>query len=488
MASDRLTPTTSRAGAAAPATALPSGAAARAAAVGAANAAQAGGQLATLVTTAKSVRQTVAPDTPAQERRTTRFKHQRAAAKLFPGSRTANCLWAVSSLTYGVDVIHNPVERRARFNGLQTCGSVWVCPCCSATVSQLRCREANALLSWGRKQGYRPVMVSLTFRHAHGDDLAQQLDALKASKQRWARHRAFADYRASLVGSVTATEVTGGGQHGWHPHFHQIMIVKADTEKEAIAKTEALRDAWMASLRAEGLDGNEAAFHVQGAAQAGQYIAKWGAAEELVLSGKKSGRSGRAPFELLAAFADGDAKAGALFAEYGRVFKGRRQLVWSPGLKKLAGIDEVTDEQAAEEAVRLADAAKEDAVLRNFTPGEWKKIRPQRGAVLKFAELAGAAGVDAVERANALPYPTDAGMGGSPCKRAKRTKPGPSHVTDVRRVASATWQVSSRYLAPSSDGVSGAAARGQGVTPCRRSRSEHESVLNITQTPFFLLL
>ena len=73
--------------------------------------------------------------TDAQERRATRFKHQRAAAKLLPNSRTGLCMWAVASLSYGVDVINNTQEGRARFSGLQTCGSVWACPCCSGTVS-----------------------------------------------------------------------------------------------------------------------------------------------------------------------------------------------------------------------------------------------------------------------------------------------------------------------------------------------------------------
>ena len=102
-------------------------------------------------------------------------------------------------------------------------------------------------------------------------------------------------------------------------------------------------------LRAEGPDGSGAAFQVQGATAAGNYVGKWGAAEELALSGKKSAPRGAQPFQLLADYADqNDARAGALFAEFAGVFKGRRQLVWSPGLKKLAGIDEVSDEQAAE--------------------------------------------------------------------------------------------------------------------------------------------
>ena len=125
--------------------------------------------------------------------------------------------------------------------------------------------------------------------------------------------------------------------------------------------------------------------------------------------GQEVGRAGRSPFQLLADYADqNDARAGALFAEFAGVFKGRRQLVWSPGLKKLAGIDEVSDEQAAEDAVRMANESKHDERVGHFTPKGWSVVRRHRAALLKFAELAGAAGVDAVVQASkppSLPFP-----------------------------------------------------------------------------------
>ena len=173
-----------------------------------------------------------------------------------------------------------------------------------------------------------------------------------------------------------------------------------------------------------------AAFQVQGATAAGNYVGKWGAAEELALSGKKSGRAGRSPFQLLADYADqNDARAGALFAEFAGVFKGRRQLVWSPGLKKLAGIDEVSDEQAAEDAVRMADESKHDEQVGHFTPKGWSVVRRHRAALLKFAELAGAAGVDAVVQASKPPSSPSHWQAWGGCLRgrsgrARATEPG----------------------------------------------------------------
>ena len=174
-----------------------------------------------------------------QARRTQKLNHQRTAAKLLPGSRTANCLWAVASNAAGVDVIHNMNEARSRYTGLQTCGSVWACPCCSHTISDGRRQELNDLLAWARSQGYVPVLMSLTARHTKAHNLRELLDNLKKAKERLGQRR---EWRAlPLIGSVTATEVTGGGSHGWHPHFHTLMLIEATTEAEAIEFVERLR-------------------------------------------------------------------------------------------------------------------------------------------------------------------------------------------------------------------------------------------------------
>lgn len=285
------------------------------------------------------------------ENRSVRFRHQRHAAGLLAGkARVGLCRWSVVSKSAGVDMVASSYGDgrgdRVHYEGLQTCGSVWACPCCGARISETRRDEMNQLLAWARVQGYKVVMLTLTARHGRDDDLADLLDRMKDAKQRWARHRAYARIKPRMIGSVTATEVTGGGAHGWHPHFHVIVILDVDVDLTP------LRDAWLASLRGAGLDGAGAAFQAQGADAAGNYITKWGAAEELTLSQRKKGRgrTGRTPAQLLAASCDeADRQAGHLWAEYAMVFHGRRQLVWSRGLKALAGVGEVDDQDAAQD-------------------------------------------------------------------------------------------------------------------------------------------
>lgn len=309
-----------------------------------------------LETTAKSVGQ--------NRGRSDRFRWQRHAAGLLGGQhRVGLCRWSVVSKEAGVDMVSSSYGEgpdRVHFEGLQTCGSVWACPCCSARISETRREEMGRLLAWARAEGYHVRMVTLTCRHGLDDDLADLMVRMKGrtgnkakgiktfrgAKQRMADDRRYRDHvKPHVIGSVTATEVTGGGAHGWHPHMHMILILDDDIDLTP------MRDAWLGSLRGAGLEGSGRGWDVRPADEMGQYIAKWGAAEELALSGQKKGRgSGRTPTQLLAASCDErDRQAGELWAEYATVFHGLRQLVWSKGLKALVGIDEIEDEDAAQD-------------------------------------------------------------------------------------------------------------------------------------------
>lgn len=335
-----------------------------------------------LETTAKSVRQSGG--------RADRFRWQRHAAKLLSGvGRVGLCRYSVVSKSKGVDVVSSSYADgavSAHYEGLQTCGSVWACPCCSARISETRRDELNQLLSWSRLMGYRVSMVTLTARHGREDDLEDLLSKMKDAKGRWARHRSYRVMKTLVVGSVTATEVTGGGTNGWHPHFHVIFITSGEVDFSP------LRDAWLASLRGAGLDGTGSGWDVRSADETGAYIAKWGAAEELALTDRKKGRSGRAPAQLLAASCDdGDKIAGRLWSEYARVFQGRRQLVWSRGLKALAGIGEIDDTEAAKDEHQ---DEQEETGRSNIPHEQWRsdvavRRADRRAELLDRAEAVG---------------------------------------------------------------------------------------------------
>lgn len=236
-------------------------------------------------------------------------------------------------------------------------------------------------------------MLTLTARHDRQMKLAPFLDALKDAKRRLRQRREWRAIKPVFVGSVTASEVTHG-RNGWHPHFHEILVLDCPPA-DALALVEGLRSAWLSCLQAFGLSGADAAFQVQSAQAAGAYVAKFGAAEELALQGSKRGRNGsRGPWQLLNDARDGDAQAAAIWAEYALAFRGRRQLVWSPGLKARFSVAEVPDDEAAAEVDPVPPAAE---VLRAWAGAgdRWQAARRRRVALVHAAQSGGS--LDAAE-------------------------------------------------------------------------------------------
>lgn len=284
-------------------------------------------------------------------------------------------------------------QQRAAFKGVKICGNVWGCPVCAARISQTRRAEMNRVLAWARERGLVPVMLTLTARHGLEDRLGDMLDWMKNAKRRLRQRAEWR--RLPVAGTITATEITHGTRNGWHPHFHEIVLLEASGEAEALAMVAPLGDAWRASLRAFGLDGAAAAFDAQGAASAGDYVAKWGVAEEITLTGSKRGRAkGRSPRELVRLAGAGDEDARSLWLEFFAATSGkrRRQLVWSPGLKAACGVDEITDEQAAE-----AEDARQEEELAEYDNEAWRRVRSKRVRLLEAAERGGSSAVRLAE-------------------------------------------------------------------------------------------
>lgn len=339
--------------------------------------------VAALGNTAKSLVQ-------GQKRRWGRYDLHDAVRRLLPNERVARCMCQCGSGGVGV-VVH--ADGVAAFRGVVTCGSVWACPICSTRISAVRRGELDQLLKWGRAQSFVPVLLTLTMRHGLGNSLPEALGSIKRAKERFHQSKAWRMLKCSLAGHVTATEATYGAA-GWHPHYHVLLLVAIHSPAEAVARVEALRQAWIVALAGEGLTCNEHGFAVQGAAAAGNYVAKWGPAEELALSGSKTSRDprlGRTPWQLLRDYVAGDRRAGALFVAYTEAFHGRRQLVWSPGLKDLIGLGEIDDA----EAVALPEGEGEAVQIAMIPKALWRYIVAgrQRARVLDVAELEGASGL-----------------------------------------------------------------------------------------------
>ena len=323
----------------------------------------------------------------------------RRAGLEFPHNycRTAKCKYVQYGSEY-VGVYVAPEFGSAFYSGLVTCGSVWACPVCSAKVQQRRRGEVSEAIDWAHENGLQSVMVTLTFPHCNWHKLKKLLLQQRMALQRlraggpWNRFKQRFGYHYL----IRALEVTHG-ENGWHPHVHELWFVDGNADADEM-QTVILR-MWESACQRAGLNtsANREAFHkhsvdIKGHCSNSDYLAKqddsrhWGADREIATATTKAGKAkGLHPFGLLARAADGDRRAGRLFLTYALAMKGQRQLVWSPGLKRVVGLREITDESLAEQRKEAAD------LLGMLSSEDWKRVRSanKRAQVLLAAERGG---------------------------------------------------------------------------------------------------
>lgn len=314
--------------------------------------------------------------------------------------RVCDCLRNFQSLTDGVSIVSTSGQDRARFKGLQSCGSVWHCPICSSRISEYRSAELRFMLDMWQQSGKGVIFVTNTIRHTFDDDLRLLLDALFGVVwNRYTTHRAYKSLRKSLgyLGRVRSVEVTHG-KNGWHPHIHEIWLIeKQPTSAELNQIERKLFKVWNTTLRNAGMGtvSREHGLTVQLGTNAADYVAKfgrlpkWDLNSELTKSHLKRGKQSSTPFDLLKRSLNGDKLAGALFREYAIAFAGRRQLYFSTGLKDFFMLREIHDEEVA------AGSHNDLDTLATITNQEWKKVllRGDRAVLLTIAETSGLPGI-----------------------------------------------------------------------------------------------
>jgi len=336
--------------------------------------------------------------------RVQRFMLQSVARKFLTGSRTDKCL-RLRQGSKEIQVWQSKEHKTTSYSGLQTCGSVWACPVCSAKIAERRRAEIIAAMTAHKAAGGLMHLLTLTAPHQRVDQLADLLDkqavALKKMFADRSVRKAFAEM--GVVGQIRALEVTHGRKsernNGWHPHYHLLLFSGAGvalgtfTAHQVKQWTNRLYERWLACCLGAGLGAPsyEHGLKLDDGSKAAKYVAKWGLEDEMTKGHTKKAINGETPFDFLRAYlADRtDKQAGALFKEFAETFKGKRQLHWSPGLKKRFAIGEASDEELA---VQMDDHA---AMLGTITLEQWRDVLAVdgRGTVLLLAANGGWAAV-----------------------------------------------------------------------------------------------
>lgn len=230
------------------------------------------------------------------------------------------------------------VEGKGSLRRTSRCNSSWACPVCSARRSASRTLALLPQVRAHMSAGGTCHFLTLTVAHHKGMALGAGLDVLTRA---WADVTAGRTWTTACKGAVQwvrGQDVTHGLRHGWHPHSHiLLMLGRVHGDGDAIAKFMVNR--WQEKVEALGHRVSpDAQDHrrVDDPAKAAAYAVSPAAVYEPTAMAMKRARKdtgSRTPFEIVESAVSGNRADAALWVEYVREVKGRRQVSCSRGLK-----------------------------------------------------------------------------------------------------------------------------------------------------------
>lgn len=354
---------------------------------------------------------------PPENPRAERYRLLAEARRIFVGAgkeeglyypqnyhQTAKCIYS----RFGEEVGVNKSKEHGRsfYTGVIQCGRVFTCPVCAAKVQERRRIEISKAFDWAYNViGKKVILVTFTFPHQKTDDLRELLLMQREAYRRLRSGKAWDKNkkRIGFEGLIRSLEITYSFQNGFHPHTHEAWIVDKSVNVEVLR--EWISGQWLSKCKKVGLvkEGyqKEADFlnhsvQITDNASNSDYMAKmddskhWGADRELAKSNVKQAKGkGIHPYEFLNNSINGDTESERLFLTYADATRGCRQIFWTPKLKGRVGVDELTDEEIAQQAEDKAD------VLGKLTKEEWNIVVKENAQpfVLDLAETSGFHGV-----------------------------------------------------------------------------------------------
>ena len=344
---------------------------------------------------------------PIEKRIAARKKRQAmrsTAAKLLPEHSVRFCAKHAghgATLNGEKAVMVSKRQHGATFGNVMTCGSVWHCPVCAEKISHKRRELLSACIAEHRNVGGNVVMLTLTQGHRGFECPKHMAESMVQRFGRVVSGKAWQNMKEHqhVLGFVRALEVTHGGR-GWHPHLHVLVFFTGEAGSAHLCYfLNWIVERWCRFTEKDGFKVNDTAQHYRMANDAGEaaeYVTKWGAEWEMTSGHIKSGKGGRTPFQILAdATASNDQNDERLFVQYANAFKGRRQLQWSPILKKtypdaFRNDNDLLDDEDVEDVAVITENAYQEIQKRGL--GEEALQAASRGH-LTFLSFMGGLGL-----------------------------------------------------------------------------------------------
>lgn len=326
-------------------------------------------------------------------RRLERYCLQSVVRKILSHERVARCHRQLRPSRTHVEIYMG--KERAYYGGLMTCGSLWNCPVCAASISQDRRQDLKAGMEYWKKNGGQVLMATETVPHYNHQPLIQVLQCITNARRLMRKRKPWIRLakQIGLVGTVRMLEVTWG-VNGWHVHCHELLFLR-DKVENLKELEELVYPMWRDACITAGLvaPDRKHGLKIEDGSQAAEYASKWGLEDEMTKGHIKVAKPGNfSPWDLLRKVRDDVAvdHFGNLFREYAKAFKSKRQLVWSDGLRDLLGLGaEKTEEEAA---AAIEDGAE---LLGLLSVHDWRLVlrADRRAELLEVASKSGWDGV-----------------------------------------------------------------------------------------------
>lgn len=260
----------------------------------------------------------------------------------------------------------------AGFAGLQTCGSVWVCPVCNAKIMRRRGLEIGSSVDAWVGEGRQVAFMTFTVRHTKRDSLATVWASIAKAWRRVVQGKGWQtdQMKHGIEGFVKVIEVTYG-RNGWHVHVHSLLFLHQLDSTDVHKLQRSMFNRWAKGAESLGLraplmkaqDVRIISDSETGQAELARYLSKAQLATsigvELTASQGKTARSAlstRTTWAVLDDAMAGLADAVDLWLEWEGTSRGKRQMSWSLGLRDRLGLmAEESDENVAAEEFGSAD-------------------------------------------------------------------------------------------------------------------------------------